>query len=260
MSKPFRHLKLRRSLAILDLETTGIDPGADRIVEVGVFKIAPRAEPIRYRRLINPGVPIPPAATAVHHITDEDVYDRPRFKTIAPRLSRLLTDCDLAGYGLKRFDLAFLTAEFARVGIDFPLSGRAVVDAMQIFHAREPRDLSAAVRFFLGRAHEEAHGALEDAMVTAEVLDAQVARYEDLPGTVEGLHELLTDVDIGGRFRREKGRITFAFGKHAGLALHEVARTDPSYLRWMLNQVFLEDAKRLVEEALALVDERRDSE
>src|SRR4051812_28427384 len=136
MSFAFRHLVLERPLAVVDLETTGIDARHDRIVEVGVLKVDPDAGPFRYRRLVHPGVPIPPAARAVHGIGDEDVAERPRFRAIAPRLARLLADADLAGFNIRRFDLPFLIAEFARAGVAFPTGDRAVLDAQRVYHQR----------------------------------------------------------------------------------------------------------------------------
>ena len=252
----FRHLVLERPLAVVDLETTGVDPRNDRIVEVGVLKVAPDCGPFRYRRLVNPGIPIPPAAQAVHGIADEDVAEKPRFRAIAPRLARLLADADLAGFNIRRFDLPFLAAEFARAGVEFPIGDRAVLDAQRIYHEREPRDLAAAMRFFCGREHADAHGALADAEATAAILDAQLARYADLPRTVAALHASMTDVDIGGRFRTEGGRVVFAFGKHLGRPLDEVACRDPGYLSWLLNQDFFDDAKALVGQALARAESR----
>ena len=250
MSFALRHLKLERPLAMIDLETTGVDIAADRIVEVGVLMLAPGAGAIRYRRRVHPGIAIPAAAVSIHGITDEDVAERPQFRAIAPQLSRLLGDADLAGFNIRRFDLPLLVAEFRRAGVAFPLGGRSVLDAMQLYHRHEPRDLGAAARFYLGREHDGAHGALADAEATAAVLDAQVGRYEALPSSVSALHALLTDVDVGGRFRREGGRVAFGFGKHAGRPLEEVAVLDPGYLRWFLGQNFLEDAQELVQAAL----------
>ena len=257
MSFAFRHLVLERPLAVVDLETTGVDPRHDRIVEVGVLKVAPDCGPFRYRRLVHPGIPIPPAAQAVHGIADEDVAEKPRFRAIAPRLARLLADADLAGFNIRRFDLPFLAAEFARAGVEFPIGDRAVLDAQRIYHEREPRDLAAAMRFFCGREHADAHGALADAEATAAILDAQLARYADLPRTVAALHASMTDVDIGGRFRTEGGRVVFAFGKHLGRPLDEVACRDPGYLSWLLNQDFFDDAKALVGQALARLESRQ---
>ena len=172
MSFAFRHLVIERPLAAIDLETTGVDPRVDRVVEVGVLKVAQDAEPIRFRRLINPGISIPPAARAVHGIADEDVAEMPQFPAIAPELALLLADTDLAGFNIRRFDLPFLVAEFARAGFAFPTGDRAVLDVQRIFHGREPRDLAAALRFYCGRDHAGAHGALADAEATAAVLDA----------------------------------------------------------------------------------------
>jgi len=161
-----------------------------------------------------------------------------------------LRDADLAGFNLKRFDLPFLLGEFERAGIAFSLANRAVIDVMQIYHQREPRDLTAAVRHFLRRDHEEGHRALADAYATAAVLDAMVARYGDIPRTVAELHAGLTDADLGGQLRREDGRLVLSFGKYAGQTLDEVAALDVSYLRWLLEQTFLPDFRAFVEKAL----------
>jgi DNA polymerase-3 subunit epsilon len=160
MIQPFRRLKLQRPLAFVDLETTGTDPLADRIVEVAVLTFSPGQEPpARFLRLVNTGVPIPRAATALHGITDRDVVRKPTFAHVAPRLARHLDGADLAGFNLRRFDLPFLAAEFRRAGVALDLTGRAILDPLQLFHAREPRDLAAALRFYCGCEHHEAHSA-----------------------------------------------------------------------------------------------------
>lgn len=252
MSKPFVHLNLTRPLAVLDLETTGILPRLDRIVEIAVVKFAPSGERTRFLGRVNPGIPIPPAATVVHRIRDEDVADCPTFGAIAPSLNRFLKPCDLCGFNLKRFDLPCLLAEFARVEIHFPLNRRGVVDVLEIYRQREPRDLAAAARRYLGREHTGAHGALADVCATAAVLDAQLEHHADLPRTVAELHARFAEVDLTRRLHRDgDGQVVFTFGKYAGRPLDEVARTDPPYLHWLLGQDFLPDFLALVERALA---------
>jgi DNA polymerase-3 subunit epsilon len=249
-----RNLTLERPLAILDLETTGTDPKADRIVEVSILKILPDGRHQQRTSRVNPGVPIPAGATAVHGITDADVADEPRFAELADELLAFLDGCDLGGFNLKRFDLQMLYTECTRAGRTLPLENRAVIDAMEIFHTREPRDLSAAVRFYCGRDHEGAHGAGADVLATAAVLDAMVARYDDLPRTVAGIHQHFKTpnaVDSSGHFTRGGGQIRFAFGKYRGQALDDVAARKPDYLEWMLTQTFFEDTKELVRQALA---------
>src|SRR3954447_13206905 len=130
MTPKLKHLTLSRPLAALDLESTGVDPGRDRIVEVAVLKFVPHAKPESYRRLVNPGVPIPAAAARVHGITDAEVAGAPRFRKIAPELFEFLRRCDFAGFGVASFDLPLLAAEFARAGLRFRVAGRAVLDAL----------------------------------------------------------------------------------------------------------------------------------
>jgi DNA polymerase-3 subunit epsilon len=159
---------------------------------------------------------------------------------------------DLGGFNLKRFDLAFLIAEFSRVGILFPAGFVAVIDVQEIYHDREPRDLGAAVRYNLGREHANAHSAVADAYAAAEVLDAQIRRYTDLPRTVVALHGRYVEADIARRLRRdERGELVFNFGKCTGMRVDDVARADPGYLEWLLRQDFLPDFSMLIQRSLA---------
>ena len=250
LTPPLLYLTLTRPLAAIDLESTGVDVARDRIVEVAVVKFAPGGATEVFHRRVNPGVPIPAAATAVHGVADADVAAAPAFAAIARDLRAFLDGCDLAGFGLASFDLPLLAAEFARAGVRFAVAGRAVLDALGVYRRFEPRDLAHAVRFYAGRDHAGAHAALADAVAAVEVLDRQVGSY-GLPAGVAALHAALVEVDVAGRFRTDAaGRVAFGFGKHAGRRLADVARTDPSYLRWMLGQSFLDDVRALVRQAL----------
>jgi DNA polymerase III subunit epsilon len=150
-------LQLSRPLAVLDLETTGLKPDADRIVEIAIVKIHPDGKTAEYVKRVNPQIPIPPEAAAIHGIRDEDVTNEPPFKEIAQEVAHFLFECDLGGFNLTGYDLRLLLREFERSGIKFSLDNRAIVDAKQIYHAREPRTLEAACRFYLNESHEHAH-------------------------------------------------------------------------------------------------------
>jgi DNA polymerase-3 subunit epsilon len=260
-----KNIRLTRPLAILDLETTGTDAKEARIVEISILKLYPDGSRDLRTRRVNPGVPIPPEATAVHGITDADVADAPPFSRIAAGVVEFLDGCDLCGFNVKRYDLRVLSAELKRSGRTLPLIGRFLVDPLQIFHDRERRDLAAALKFYCGKTHDGAHGAEADVLATLEILDAQVERYEDLPRTIEGLHAHLSDsdaLDFEGNFTRDgAGRIVFNFGKYKGRTLDEIAR-DPrraDYLTWILDQDFFDDSKAIVREAIGatgLVRER----
>jgi DNA polymerase-3 subunit epsilon len=247
------NLALRRPLAVLDLETTGVNAQTDRIVEISVLLIQPDRQTTHHTRRCNPGQPIPHDATAIHGITDADVEAEPPFEEIADDVLTWLADCDLCGFNLKRFDLPLLYNEFRRIGRNFDYDGRALIDAQEIFHAYEPRNLGAAVRFYLGREHQDGHTAAADVLATAAVLDAMLIRYPDLQRDVAGLHAQFKDpnaLDSGGWFRRISGEVRFTKGKHRGQPLEFVARNTPDYLEWMLAADFMPDTKALVREAL----------
>ncbi len=253
-------IELVRPLVVLDLETTGTDPATDRIVEIAAMRLEPDGRRLLRCRRLNPRRPIPAEATAVHGIRDEDVRDAPTFRQIARSLLEFLEGADLAGFNIRRFDLPILEREFRDCGMDLGLAGRRVIDAMTIFHRMEPRDLGAAVRFYLGREHDGAHGAEADVEAAWQVLQAQVERYPELPRRSDALGEWCAPpraseatVDREGKFVRREGRIVFAFGKYQGRPLDEVAREEPEYLEWILRSDFPEDARDLVARALGRV-------
>jgi DNA polymerase-3 subunit epsilon len=251
-----RNLELDRPLVCFDLETTGTDPATDRIVEISCLRVAPAGDREARTRRINPEQPIPPEATAVHGITDDDVRDAPTFRQVAKALLDWLGDADLAGFNAARFDVPLLEQEFRRCGLELNLARRRVIDAMVIFKRKEPRDLTAAVRFYLDRDHEGAHSAEADVTATLEILEAQVERYEDLPNTVGELARWTRAarpgaVDPDGKFVWRNGEAVFAFGKHQGKSLRTVAQSAPDYLRWITSSDFPPEAKELVTAALA---------
>ena len=202
-------------------------------MEVGAVRLHPSGETDVLRATVDPGVPIPAEASAVHGITDGDVAGRPPFPGIAPRLATFLDGCDLAGFGIARFDLPLLDAEFARAGIGFSIADRRVVDALSIFHDRERRDLSAAVEFYTGRPIEDAHSALADAASSLHVLRGQFERYADLPAELDELDRLASP------------------GRRDPSWMAEVAGEDPGYLEWILGQDFSDQVKEAIAGALA---------
>lgn len=248
-----KNLKLDRPLAVFDLETTGTSPSSDVIVEICVAILSPDGSRKVVTRRVNPGRPIPPEATKVHGISDADVADAPSFRDIAPELLRLLEGCDLAGFNVISYDLPLLQAELDRCNLSLDTSQCRVVDVQRIYHRKERRTLSAAVQFYTGKEHTGAHGAEADVLATAEVLDAQVARYSDLPSDVEGLAQVSRPADWAdsqGKLGWAEGEVVMRFGKHRDQLLRDVVRKDASYLRWILESDFPGDTKKLIQDAL----------
>lgn len=238
-------LELQRPLAFFDLETTGTRIGKDRIVQIGIVRIQPNGERERYQTLVNPEIPIPPESTAIHGISDLDVAMAPTLEAVAREILDELAGCDLAGFNVLRFDIPFLTEELHRVGVDWSTADLRVVDVQRIFHKMEPRDLSAALRFYCGREHEGAHDALADVEATADVLLAQLDRYPDqLKSDVGSLGEISGDrqrsPDAAGKLRfDDRGAICLGFGKYSGWTLENIGRHDPGYLQWLMTRAEL---------------------
>ena len=101
-------LKLNRPICFFDLETTGIDIGKDRIVEISIFKVFPNGNKESKTWLVNPTIPIPPQTTAVHGITNAKVANEPTFNELAAQVYTMIKDSDLAGFNSDRFDIPLL--------------------------------------------------------------------------------------------------------------------------------------------------------
>lgn len=245
-------IALDRPLVFIDLETTGLNTKSDRIVEMAIIKMSPEGDVSERVRRFNPGISIPPEATAVHGIRDEDVADEPNFADVARSLADLLEGCDLAGFNIRRFDIPLLRAEFKRADVAFDLEGRRIIDMKAIFHREEPRDLAAAARFYLDREHSDAHSAVGDTRITAEVLWAQLERY-DIPQSVEGLNAYCDETmpfetGLSTWFRETEQGLVFRKGKYRDGLLSKVAEEEPGYLSWMLRSI--DDLEDEVREAL----------
>lgn len=182
-----RALSLSTPLVFLDLETTGLDPRTDRVVELSLARVDPGGRVDTLSTLVDPGVPVPPATSAIHGIADPDVRGAPTLAELASRVARRLRGADLAGYNLSRFDLPLLRAELSRSGIDVVWDGARVIDASVIFRRMERRNLEAAYRFYVGGPLPSAHTAAGDVAATMEVLVAQLQRYPELPRQVAEL-------------------------------------------------------------------------
>lgn len=250
-----RHLVLSRPLVFLDLETTGVNPVSDRIVELSLIKVHPDGRRETMTRRVNPGMPIPPLSSRVHGITDADVAGAPPFAQIAPEMLAFIGDADLAGFNIQRFDLPILLRELAQAGLRLDPNGRAVIDAQVIYHRKVPRDLSAAYLLYCGKELYDPHTAQADVEACLEILDAQLAVYPDLPRTPRELSDYFSPrdpnaIDPGGKFVWKNGEAVFAFGKYLDRPLREVAAQDPDYLQWMLTSDFDQTVKDIVRDAL----------
>ncbi len=250
-------LNLKRPLAIFDIESTGINPRLDRIIDLAFVIMFPDGRREQHTFRVNPEIPIPAEATAIHHITNADVADALPFRKVAGRILELIAGCDLGGFNVIRFDIPMLVEEFARAGYAFNPEERCVVDVQRIFHKKEPRNLEAALAFYCNQPHPDAHGALADTLATVAVLEAQLEKYTDLPSSVEALNQFCSPprdaawADRSGKLKWVNGELLINFGAaNFGQKLKDLVQTNPKFLQWILKSDFPVDTKQIVADAL----------
>lgn len=235
-------IQLHKPIVFFDLETTGVNIASDRIVEISIIKVFPNGEEMRKTYRINPEMSIPPQATAVHGISDADVADCPKFKQKAKELVEIFKDADIAGYNSNKFDVPLLAEEFIRAGVDFDLKKRNFVDVMSIFMKKEPRNLSAAYKFYCNADLENAHSANADTEATYEVFKAQVDRYSDIGNDIQEISKFSTynnNADFMGRLIYDADHnVVVNFGKYKGQKLTDIFEKDTAYYDWMMKGEF----------------------
>ena len=251
----FANLSLERPLVVFDLETTGLDMKNDRIVQFAFLRVNPDKSKDEWMELVKPGIRIPPESSRVHNITDDMVKDKPTMAHFAPKITEFLQNCDLCGFNIARFDVPFLQAEMERNNHALDLNDINIIDAQVIFHKQEPRDLSAAYRFYCNQEHEDAHDAMGDVQVTLEIFDAQLQRYKNIPRDIKKLHEFCSPKDDrwvtqDRKFYWRHGKATIGFGKHKGKSLEWIVEKDRDYLMWMKSGDFSADTKEMIINAL----------
>lgn len=259
------NISLITPLAILDIEATGLNITNDRIVEIAIIKVLPTGEQEEFVRRVNPQITIPDEVIAIHGITNEDIKDEPTFREILPELEAFLGNADFAGYNSNKFDLPLLAEELLRAESTIDLSIRKHVDVQNIFHKMEQRTLIAAYKFYCDKNLENAHSAMADAKATWEVLDAQIARYDELESGMDFLANFsrygdVTRLDFAGRLAyNKKGEAIYNFGKHRGKTIKAIADSEPGYYGWMIDADFPRYTKQCLKNEMAKIKAEREA-
>jgi DNA polymerase-3 subunit epsilon len=198
-----------------DTETTGINKDKDKIIEIAAFDATNERTFVSF---INPGFPIPPEATAIHHITDDLVADAPGFREVAEKFTEFCgDDAVLIAHNGDSFDIPFLAAESAKVDFTFP-KWRALdtLKWARKYRPDLPRHSLQYLREVYGIAPNQAHRALDDVMMLYTIFSKMT---DDLP--LEIIIELLS----------HKSKLThMPFGKHQGKPLADIPK---DYLKWL---------------------------
>lgn len=259
-------MQLKRPLVYIDLETTGKDILKDRIVELAAIKELPNGELIHFkegRLILNPLIPIESEATEVHGISNLDIKGCPTFKDIALELREFIGDADLCGFNSDAFDIPILRLEFSRANLSFSMEGRHTIDVFKIYLHYEKRTLKAAALKYLNKPHLSAHQALDDVLITRDVLKAQMALYGGLEAQnnegekVSGIPKEVVEIsktfgqfeatDPAGYFtHNEDGEVCFNFGKYKSCTFEDVVMEDPTYFQWIMDSDFHKDTKEFI--------------
>lgn len=246
------NIKLNRPLCFFDIESTGINIVEDRIIEISLLKVHPNDKQEIKTWLVNPEQPIPFESTVLHGITDKDVVNKPTFRMIAKYVLNIIKNSDLAGYNSNRFDIPLLAEELLRAGCFFNIKDYNTIDVQAIFHKMEPRNLTAAYKYYCDKDLTKAHSAEKDTIATYEILQAQLLKYKNLKNDVTSLNDFCSyrnTADVVGYILINKnGDEIFNFGKYKGKKVVDIFKTDPSYYSWIQNAKFPLYTKKILTE------------
>jgi DNA polymerase-3 subunit epsilon len=248
------------TFVVVDLETTGLRPGSARICEIGAVRVRELEPADEFQLLVDPGVPIGPAISALTGLRDSELRGQPHPAIAVRRFLEFAGDGVLVAHNA-RFDLAFLDRETERL-TGACLAG-PVVDtvglARRLLAGRTPRAGLASLSHFFGTAARPCHRALPDAQATAEILLRLIGLAQERGArTVAELVELAAP-----RVRKVYAKRALAFGAPAspGVYLFRDRHDQVLYvgrardLRARLRSYFRSDRQRpAVEAALAALE------
>ena len=200
--------KESKGIVTFDLETTGVEPSTDRIVQIAVVRKGNDGTIDKKKVLLNPTIPIPKGASDVHGITDEMVKDCPTFKQVGRSLYQYIEGYDLSGYNIIGFDLPLLVEELLRAGVEFNFDDVRIIDVMYIYKKLNPRTLGACYLQYTGKELDGAHDAMIDTDATVEILDEMLKQESELEG--------MTSDDLHNFVERNEGRVDFRSEERRG--------------------------------------------
>lgn len=239
-----------------DVETTGIDPQRDQIIELCIQEGFKPKQTVKTWR-IKPSVPVSDAAFRVHGISNKDLENCPSFSELASEILSHFNNAEvLIGYNIE-FDISFMQAELARNNIEaLDLKSIHLVDPLLIWRKCEPRNLSAAYKKFVGKELSNAHSAEADVAAAAEVLTGMIEQFDLKSGDWKSLAELSglnrnNWVGPSYHLQIKDNQVVFGFGKFRNRSLTEIANSeDRSYLDWIAKKDdFPPHLKKLLKEA-----------
>jgi DNA polymerase-3 subunit epsilon len=189
--------------AIIDVETTGVNPLLDRIIEIAVIRTDREGE---FSSLVNPVRRLPPFITGLTGISDDDLVDAPRFEEIAPEIADLLEGAVFVAHNA-RFDYGFVRNEFKRLGVSLAVPTLCTVRLSRKLYPKQRKHSLESIIERHAIAVEQRHRALDDARAVKAFLaiareergdacyDAALAKLLKMPSLPAGIaDEMVRDL------------------------------------------------------------------
>ena len=165
-----------KSFVVFDVETTGLDPASDKIIEVGLVRLEDGEITGKYHALVNPKQPLPFKIKKITGIDDKDLESERGFEEIMPEVLEFIGDAAIAGHNIN-FDMAFLAA--AR-GTPFE---NLLYDTLDLARMMVPDSTSYRLETLCEKLDiklKVKHRALEDAMATARLLTVLIEKMQGI--------------------------------------------------------------------------------
>ncbi len=210
----------------LDCETTGLEPRTDRVIEVAAVLFRNGEILNRWETLVDPGIPIPPSSSAIHHIRDPMVAGKPAIAAVLPTLLEFVEDYPVVGHGV-HFDLQILHQEAVRSGSASVWDQKRYIDTLRLarLYGDSPENSLERLREHFNIAAEGAHRAMNDVTVNVQVFQRLTRQFK----TVKDIEKALGKPILMRRM---------PLGKHKGRPFKEIPL---NYLQWAAHQNFDED-------------------
>lgn len=225
------------NIVSFDLETTGLNTQTDHIIQIGLVKFNKST----YEELghlmfyIKPGVgfSIDPYAQEKHGLTKEFILENGvLLSSVWDEIREFIGDCDILSYNGNSFDVPMLYNNLVRYNLEFDFVSRKYYDSMIVERKRVRYKLADTYKRYTGKELEGAHDALEDVRATVQVFKHQLEQAPEMFDDSE-----FTMISPEGFIKlNDNNELVFTSGKYRGRRTNDICRTDPSYIRWIVEK------------------------
>lgn len=228
---------MTNNIVAFDLETTGLNTQTDHIIQIGLVKFNKSTydELGHIMFYIKPETDfsIDPYAQEKHGISKDFVIENGvLLRDVWDEISEFIEDCDILSYNGNSFDVPMLYNNLKRYNLEFDFVSRKYYDSMIVERKRIQYKLSETYKRYTGKELEDAHDAIVDVRATIQVFKHQFEQVPDMFNDTE-----FTMISPEG-FVKMNGdnELVFTSGKYRGKRTNDICKTDPSYIRWVVEK------------------------